>query len=152
MAEITKEKGFEIAEQARNLAKFLNEYERAHPESVRDQADDEPRSAAPGFAAYAAMQLARGLTDWMEGRWSPTDRELESFVANKAYEVLAMANDCGIPLADSDFLKESWAAALYSTGDPSQARLADTVLESAKSFDALASELRSAPGSPRNVR
>lgn len=142
---ISKQKAFEIAEGARHIAKFLNQWEAEHPESVRDLDDFDPRCGSPSEAAAQAMQMARGLTDWMEGRWDGDygGQGIDVFVASKTFNVLAMAADCGIPLADDQFLKESWAAALYSSGDPAQAELADAVLASAKAFSDLQAELRS---------
>ena len=144
---VGKDKAFEIAADARHLARLLYDYEGAHPKLGREQDDDDydPRGAGPGFAADNAMQLARGLTDWIEGRWNPTEADIESFVVNRMFNIImATTDDCRINLVADDLLKESWAAMLYASGNPTDANLAEEILSSAKTFDELAREFRSA--------
>ena len=141
---VGKERAFEIAADAQHLARLLYDYEGAHPQLGCEQDDYDPRCVGPGFAADNAMQLARGLTDWIEGRWNPTEADIESFVVNRMFNIImATTDDCRINLAADDLLKESWAAMLYASGNPTDANLAEAILSSAKTFDELAREFLS---------
>ena len=139
-----RDKAPEIAAAARQLANQLYDYEAAHPESVREHCDQIPHYAAPSIAAENAMELARALTDWAEGRWDPSEEEIKEFVTTKMFEVLATTDACGINLDTDDLLKEAWAATLYASGNPDDANLADAMLSNGKTLDEVEREFRSA--------
>lgn len=128
----------QIADDAYNLAILLYAYEAALPKLVPGQAAGKPYIMSLRFAADEATRLARGLTDWIEGRWCLTEKELETFVVNKTFNILATVDDRGINLGSDGLLKETWAAMLYASG---KSAAANAVLSSAKTFDALACEL-----------
>lgn len=92
----------EIARAARDLADAFYDYEAAYPKSVRGHSDGCPRWSAPSIAAAKAVELARGLTDWAEGHWNPSEEEIKAFVATKVAEIHAMAEACGIDLGTDD--------------------------------------------------
>ena len=128
----------QIADDALHLASLLHAYEAAHPELVREQGEGKPYGMSPSFAAEQATRLARGLTDWIEGRWYLTETELEAFVVDTTFNILATVDDCGINLGADDLLKETWAAMLDASG---KAGAANAILSSTKTFDELVREL-----------
>lgn len=99
-----RDKAPEIARAARHLANAFYDYEATHPESVREPTDGNPCRSAPSIAATKATELACALTDWAEGRWNPSEGEINAFVATKVGEIHAMAEACGIDLDTDDLL------------------------------------------------
>lgn len=63
-----RDKAPEIAKAARHLANAFYDYEATHPESVCESSNGSPRWSAPSIAAAKAVELARALTNWAEGR------------------------------------------------------------------------------------
>ena len=138
---VGKTEASDLAEDARHLANLLRDYEVTHPESIRSQGGSQARCGRLSFAVGEAMRLAFGLTDWIEGRWRPTEAEIEAFVENKTFNILATVDDCGIDLGADDLLKETWAGMLRASGDSADANLAQAILSSAKTFNELVREL-----------
>ena len=149
---ITKERAFEVALHARRLAQYLDDYESNHPE-LYDDIDPFEDVQAPSYAAGFARQLAVALTDYCEGRWMPTPPELEARVAEGVFTILYIARQAGVPLADDDFEKQSWAAALLASATVLEAdhpqtaagerQMAEAILQSPKSAEELAADARS---------
>lgn len=135
---VGKVEASQIADDALQLARLLYAYEAAHPKLACGQGGNKPYGMSPRFAADQATRLANGLTDWIEGRWHLTDKELETFVVNTTFNILVTVDDCGISLGADDLLKEAWAAMLGASG---RADAANAILSSAKTFDELSREL-----------
>lgn len=135
---VGKVEASQIANDALRLADLLYAYEADYAKSVGGQAGSKPYGTSPRLAADQATRLAHGLTDWIEGRWPLTESELETFVVNKTFNILAIVDDCGISMGADDLLKEAWAAMLDASG---KAGAANAILSSMKTFDELAREL-----------